>query len=138
MRGLQSIPRTLPRVCLRILIADDDAMVRVALLGLLKRLGHETLGVSNGLEAVKSASAREFDIVILDMQMPGMDGQDAAARILQCRLQGSPRLVGLSAEPMPDNADLELFDAFLTKPVCLTELSQLLDRLGQRALPDSE
>jgi CheY-like chemotaxis protein len=112
----------------RILVADDNEMFRVAVRGLLQSLGHSVDVVSNGREAVESASRENYDFVFLDIQMPVMDGF-AAARSLRDAYNGgrSPRIIGFSGE----SANRESYktagmDDFLIKPFRLADLVHAL------------
>jgi len=98
------MPASLPRPIssgqaqLRILVADDNKMLRTAVRGLLRILGHSVEAVANGREAVASALRGNFDLVLLDIQMPEMGGLEAA-RLLRQQDTGQrrPRIIGMSA-----------------------------------------
>ena len=111
---------------LSVLFADDNAVLRKAVPAMLRSLGHRTDVVANGLEAVDAAARAEYDVVLLDVQMPVMGGLEAADRI--ARGEGRrPWIVAVSAD-----ADWECvagafgIDAFLDKPVRLATLARAL------------
>ena len=83
----------------RILVADDNEMLRSAFRGLLQGLGHTVDVVTNGREAVELVAREIYDLVFLDIQMPVMDGFEAA---LSIRPEPAgvrvPRIIGVSAE----------------------------------------
>ena len=127
---------TLPKITagmlapLRILVADDNEMLRAAVRGLLERLGHSVDVVANGREAVESAAREDFDLVFLDVQMPEMDGFEAA-RSLSHRHAGGhrPRIIGLSGESEERESYAAAgMDDFLIKPIRLADLVHVITR----------
>jgi two-component system sensor histidine kinase/response regulator len=121
---------------LRVLAADDQAVNRLVLAGLLGRLGITPTIVDGGAEAVAAAQSGTWDVVLLDLQMPEVDGFAAAARIRAggCRAQ----LVAVTAHAMAGDREDCLargFDDYLAKPVRQAELGQLLSRLNDLASP---
>jgi PAS domain S-box-containing protein len=92
-----------PAMTRRILVADDNALNQIVAEALLKQDGHTVVVVSNGAQAVEAVTAGDFDLVLMDMQMPVMDGIEATHRI---RALAPPRcdipIVALSANAMAD------------------------------------
>lgn len=112
---------------LTVLVADDEQVLREILSAMLRTLDCVVEVVENGADAVARVQARSFDVVLLDMHMPVMDGLSAAREIRACR--PTQRLVALTANAYP--ADVKrCFDAgvnaFLAKPVTLSQLSAAL------------
>lgn len=109
---------------LSILFADDNAVLRLSVRAMLRALGHQIDVVHNGLEAVDAASRGEYDVVLLDVQMPVMGGLEAADRIARGRGR-RPRIVAVSAEVGGAGLD-EAFgiDAVLEKPLRLDALAR--------------
>jgi len=126
----------------RVLVVDDKASARQVLLEMLQRLGFSAEavdGAAPALEAVARADrqALPFDVVMLDFQMPGMDGLEAARRLRQLPLDKPPKLMlvtGFAREDVLAQSGAEAFAAVLVKPVNPTHL---LDHLV-RALHGSE
>jgi signal transduction histidine kinase len=88
---------------LRILVAEDVAPSRMLLTLMLENMGHQVTAVENGLEAVYAASQSSFDLILMDLQMPEMDGIMATRRIrTPGGLNQSTRIIAVSA-----NADLD-------------------------------
>src|SRR5262245_56694152 len=88
------------RTYLRILLADDNVGLRTAIGRLLEGLGHSVEAVPDGREAVAAAARRDYDLAILDVQMPGMGGFEAARALRRGGPGGrAPRIVGLSGDP---------------------------------------
>jgi polar amino acid transport system substrate-binding protein len=123
------------------LVADDNDVLRNAVQSLFRLLGHSVDAVSNGREAVEAATRQEYGLVLLDIEMPEMDGLEAARSIRSdCPGGARARIVGLSAEV----AELPSFvasgmDAYLRKPILLTDLIGILvrlPRLNRLSAPD--
>jgi len=123
----------------RILLVDDNVTLRSAMRGLLTSLGYQVDVASNGQEAVEAATDREYGVVMLDIQMPEMDGFEAA-RSIRSDGRGRDRtwIVGLSAEG-DEGVSLEAagMDAYLTKPLRIAELIDILGKLRRSRRRDS-
>ncbi|HEX8570977.1 MAG TPA: ATP-binding protein [Caulobacteraceae bacterium] len=122
---------------LRVLLADDHAVNRQVVEMMLSGTGVDLQSVENGEEAVKAVAADRFDVVLMDMQMPVMDGLDALRAIRRReRETGAPRttVFMLSANAMPEHARSSLAagaDKHLTKPIAAPELLGALAELAQ-------
>jgi CheY-like chemotaxis protein len=115
----------------RVLIADDSPAVTSTLAKLLAHLGQKVYTADNGKDAVKIATTERLDVVLSDLEMPGLDGYELARRI---RANGScrPILVAISGYGQPEDRARALeagFDRFLIKPATLSELIEVLDRV---------
>jgi signal transduction histidine kinase/ActR/RegA family two-component response regulator len=102
-------PETLKRdvvkaISRRILVVDDNNINRIVLQALLKKDGHEVVLVSDGAQAVEAVQAGDFDLVLMDMQMPVMNGVDAthAIRLLDESVRNIP-IVALTANAMTED-----------------------------------
>ena len=126
-----AVMQTLPRVqqrSLRILLADDEAVLRLVVEAMLESLGCEVVTVENGAAAVDAALSDRFDVVLLDVRMPVMDGLDAARRIRAAR--PDQYIVALTANVYAEDVQQALdagMNAFLAKPVTLERLQSALD-----------
>lgn len=112
---------------LHVLVADDNVVnQRVAEL-LLLRLGHQVDIVANGLAAVEAVLAQAYDVVLMDVEMPTMDGLAAAQAILR-HLDRSerPYLIALTAHADRASCLAAGLDNFLSKPVRRAELAAML------------
>jgi signal transduction histidine kinase/ActR/RegA family two-component response regulator len=122
-------PAARPR---RVLVADDVAANRLFLRLLLQRHGHEAVEAADGAEAVAAAAAGELDLVLMDANMPGMDGLEAARRIRALRgPQGRVPILALTAEATPDFAAAcreAGMDGCLAKPLDGATLLASLER----------
>jgi len=123
---------------LRVLVAEDHPINRKYVRALLVRLGHDVTLRENGQAAVEAATDERFDLVLMDMHMPVMDGLAATRAI---RALPSPRsavrIVALTADAFPETrekAALAGMDDFLSKPVQPAELQAALFRLFGRPI----
>jgi PAS domain S-box-containing protein len=112
----------------RILIAEDDLTNREVILAQLKKLGYQGVIAANGAEAVEAIERESFDMVLMDCQMPLMDGYEATRRIRAMTHAHIP-IVALTASAMsPDRERClrEGMDDYLAKPVELPRLAGML------------
>ncbi|QTN19049.1 response regulator [Brevundimonas sp. AJA228-03] len=112
-----------------ILAADDHAVNRRILALLLEPHGCNLVLVENGAEAVEAAASQRFDAILMDMQMPVMDGLEASAQIRRSDLNRSTPLIALTANAMDVHRavwDATGVYAFLTKPIDPVLLAQTL------------
>ncbi len=107
---------------LSVLLAEDNVVNQAVAAGMLEQLGCQVIVVSNGLEAVTAAVQRPFDVVLMDCQMPEMDGLTATRKIReQALLGGDPRIpiIALTANAMEGDREKCLaagMDDYLSKP----------------------
>ena len=117
----------------RILLADDNRLSRLATHSILEKLGYQVVGVGDGRQAVDAEASGDFDAVIMDCQMPGMDGFKATAAIRRRHAddrRARTPVIGLSARAMEGDSEAALakgMDAYLTKPVNVHELRASLE-----------
>ncbi len=129
---------------LQVLVAEDHPVNRQYLAALLDNLGHEAHFTANGQEAVAAASQRRFDIVLMDLHMPVLDGVGAtqAIRALPDPQLSTVPIVALTADAFAETRERCLvagMNDFLTKPVSPQKLATALRRLfGSGHLPDSD
>lgn len=126
MRTSQPPPRAKLQSC--VLVAEDNALNRRALVRLLRRWGCTVHQASDGAEALEVARAEAPDVVLMDINMPGVDGHTAARTLRE--ETPSMRLVALTADAFFE--DVEAFDLKLTKPVDWDLLHQTLLELAQQ------
>ncbi|MFN0184690.1 MAG: response regulator, partial [Aquabacterium sp.] len=117
---------------LRVLVAEDHPVNRKYLAALLERLGHQQRHVEDGAEAVRACREQRFDVVLMDVHMPRLDGIAATAQIRQLPPPASRTLIlALTADVFEDTRDQVLragADDVITKPVSLDKLTALLVR----------
>jgi CheY-like chemotaxis protein len=124
---------------LRILVAEDNAVNQKLALRLLEQMGYRADVAANGLEAVAAVERQTYDLVLMDVQMPEMDGFEASREITR-RWPGDerPRIVAMTANAMQGDRELCLaagMDDYMSKPLRVEELVAALERSGARA-PD--
>jgi CheY-like chemotaxis protein len=121
-----------------ILVAEDNQINRLVVQAQLSKLGHRAEVVVDGFEAVKKATAGDYDLVLMDCEMPGMDGYEATRLIRQARRDCLP-IIALTAHAMAGDRDRCLaagMDDFISKPIDMQHLARLLARWGPRQNPN--
>jgi len=114
----------------RILVAEDNAVNREVALAFLRKLGFKFSAVGNGVEAIEAVKGGDFDLVLMDCEMPVMDGFDATRRIRESIHTGIP-IIALTANAMQADRDRCLREGmtdYLAKPLDLKKLADMLDR----------
>jgi CheY-like chemotaxis protein len=112
---------------LRILLAEDNAVNQKLALRLLERMGHRADVVADGQAAVDALETRDYDLILMDVQMPRLDGLGATRRLRE-RWPGRPlRIVGLTANAMAGDREACLaagMDDYVSKPIRPDELAR--------------
>jgi signal transduction histidine kinase/ligand-binding sensor domain-containing protein/ActR/RegA family two-component response regulator len=115
---------------LRILIAEDNRVNQKIMLRLLERIGCRADLAKDGAEAVEAVRHREYDVILMDIQMPNVDGLDAARQIRKLlRGRYQPRIYAVTAHAETQDRERCLeagMDGYLTKPVSQDQLVRLL------------
>jgi signal transduction histidine kinase/CheY-like chemotaxis protein len=131
---LGALPPLADKLPLRILLAEDNHINQKVGLALLARLGYRADVAANGREALESATRQPYDLVLLDIQMPEMDGIEAAQAIRKKLNSKCPMLVALTANAFHGAREEYLaqgFDDYLSKPILPPALRQLITRVGK-------
>ena len=116
---------------LRVLLADDSLTQQKLTSKLLTRQGHAVTIASNGEEAVQALEADDFDLVLMDVEMPVMDGLQATG-VIRAREGQSGTHIPVFAVTSSADRDTCLaagMDAYLSKPLRLDEFNTLLDKM---------
>ncbi len=110
-----------------ILIVEDNEKNMKLVRDILRHNGHATIEAQTGGEGVRLASERRPDLILMDIQLPDIDGIEALRRIREDRALDGVAVIAVSASVMPDDQQKIVrsgFDAFVTKPI---NLKQFLD-----------
>ncbi len=118
---------------LRILLAEDNPVNQKLALRLLDKFGYRAEAVGNGLEVLEALDRQHYDLVLMDMQMPEMDGLETTRRIISDwgTTTTRPWIAALTAGAMKEDRDVCLaagVDDFLTKPISVSELRIAIER----------
>jgi CheY-like chemotaxis protein len=115
---------------LRILLAEDNVVNQKLALRLLQQMGYRADVASNGIEAIECIERQAYDVVLMDVQMPEMDGLEASRRITARWSAGArPRIVAMTANAMQGDREMCLdagMDDYLTKPIRVERLVEAL------------
>jgi CheY-like chemotaxis protein len=121
---------------LRVLVVDDvDANRRLAQ-AMLRRFGHLSEVATSGLEAVEKAVAGRYDIVLMDIQMPGINGIEAARRMRESLGAALPRIIAMTANDLPGDRErcrAAGMDTYVTKPIQLEALRAAIEQSASGA-----
>ena len=121
---------------LRILLAEDNVVNQKLALRLLQQMGYRADVASNGIEAVECVARQPYDLVLMDVQMPEMDGLEASRRITAKWPAGQrPRIVAMTANAMQGDREACLaagMDDYLTKPIRVDALVEALNNAHAR------
>jgi CheY-like chemotaxis protein/HPt (histidine-containing phosphotransfer) domain-containing protein len=132
-------PTTSP---LRILLAEDNAVNQKVALRLLDQLGYRADVVWNGREVIEALERQAYDVVLMDVQMPELDGLDASRRICErWAPELRPRIVAMTANVMPEDRDACFaagMDDYVAKPIRPNELASALSRARLIGEPHEE
>jgi CheY-like chemotaxis protein len=119
---------------LRVLLAEDNAVNRTLAIRVLERRGHTVLVAKNGCEALEVLARERVDVILMDIQMPEMDGLQATAAIREKEKAGGGRvpIVALTANAMRGDGERYLaqgMDAYLAKPFRIADLDRVLSEV---------
>jgi PAS domain S-box-containing protein len=131
-----SADRSLPETPkgIRILLAEDNPVNRLVAVRLLEKQGHKVHTVANGIEAVTEVEKQDFDLVLMDVQMPEMDGVDAtkAIRLREKQTRKHVSIVAVTAHAMAADREICLaagMDGYISKPMKKQDLLSTIERL---------
>ncbi|MBW3557397.1 MAG: response regulator, partial [Actinobacteria bacterium] len=114
----------------RVLLVEDNLVNQKVAGVMLQRLGYRVEVATNGLEAVDMAGASRYEAILMDVQMPKMDGLDATRQIRRTEMSRTP-IIAMTAGAMNEDEDRcreAGMDDYVTKPVSLDTLASVLER----------
>jgi len=127
--------------CLRLLLVEDNRVNQKLALRLLEKMGHQVTLAHNGREALELLKPNSFDLVLMDIQMPGMGGVEATQKIREAERQsgGHIPIIAITAHAMTGDAEKYLsigMDGYVSKPVRARFLRAEIDRLARPSLAE--
>jgi signal transduction histidine kinase/DNA-binding response OmpR family regulator len=118
---------------LRLLLAEDNAVNQKLALRVLERMGYRADVAANGYEVLHALRRQTYDVILMDVQMPEMDGLEATRAILSEWQDGNrPRIVAMTANAMKEDREICLaagMDDYLAKPIRIEELVSVLSKI---------
>ncbi len=123
---------------LRILLAEDNVINQKVALKILERMGYQADVAHNGKEAVDAVARQTYDVVLMDVQMPEMDGVQATAHIRAQLGDNRPWIVALTANALDGDRERYIgvgMDDYISKPINVDELAKALAQSMLRTLP---
>jgi PAS domain S-box-containing protein len=114
---------------LRILLAEDNCVNQMVAIQMLKRIGYSADVAGNGLEVLQALERQTYDVVLMDVQMPEMDGLEASQEIRR-RWPEGPRIIAITAYALEGDRERCLaagMDDYISKPVVIDELRRILE-----------
>ena len=124
------LPRT-ARTELRVLVADDNSVNQRLAVKMLEKMGIVADVAGDGIEVLDAMAAKQYDVILMDVQMPEMDGLEATRRIIAKYGDQRPRIVALTANAMQGDREQCMaagMDDYLAKPVLAAALDEALTR----------
>jgi PAS domain S-box-containing protein len=129
-------PRMAERLPLRLLLAEDNVVNQKVALRTLERLGYRADVAANGIEVLDAVARQPYDVVLMDVMMPELDGLEATRRICrQWPAEQRPRIIAMTANAMHGDRELCLtagMDDYISKPVRAEDLIAALERCAPR------
>jgi len=117
------------RYPLRLLLAEDNVVNQKVALKILDRMGYRADVASNGWEAVQAVGRQKYDVVLMDVQMPEMDGVEATTKIREQFGEARPWIIALTANVLQGDRERYLgvgMDDYISKPIRVDQLAQAL------------
>jgi len=143
VRKTSEKPKTDPDMArrhpLRILLAEDNLVNQKLATRLLEQMGYRTDLASNGLEALESVARQTYDVVLMDVQMPEMDGLEASRQLNRLYARQRPRIVAMTANAMQGDREMCLeagMDDYIAKPIRVDRLTEALLKTPRRGTKD--
>jgi signal transduction histidine kinase/ActR/RegA family two-component response regulator len=124
---------------LKIMVAEDNPFNKMYIEKLFENFGYKKVAFAeNGIEVLELIKNDTFDVIFMDIQMPEMDGLEAASKIMAMNLNDAPTIVALTADAQGTNGDYYInkgFDEYLGKPFKADELKRMLEKVSKSRVP---
>jgi CheY-like chemotaxis protein len=120
---------------LNILVAEDEPLNQKVLVDMLRKMGYRADAVENGLKAIEALEQKPYDLILMDVKMPRMDGIRATHEIRR-RWPLVPKIIAITAYAMAGDREMCLdagMDGYISKPVQKGELVSMLEKYGSKA-----
>ena len=130
---ISSAPVKLSPINCTVLVVEDNLLNQEIMMSLLESMEVKALCVGSGPEAIVAIQQQVFDLVLMDIQLPGMDGVEATARIRELAVGKHLPIVAVTANALPGDKETYLaagMDDYLSKPIEPTQLHQVLELWG--------
>ena len=140
----ETVPRDEPAASpMNILVAEDNRVNQYLMQALLRKMGHSVALAANGVEVLEALARKRFDLVLMDIQMPELDGLQATRRIREHERDTGEHLpvVALTARAMPGDRELFLgagMDDYMEKPIQEERLRTILSRMSKIVQPEPD
>lgn len=120
------------KVSLKILLVEDNVVNQKVASRLIEKIGYRTDLASNGIEAIEAVQSIDYDIVLMDLLMPEMDGLEASKQIKELSINKSrPKIIAMTANSMLGDRELCMdagMDDYINKPIRIDEMEAALDK----------
>jgi CheY-like chemotaxis protein len=126
---VKKLSRILP---IKILIAEDNSINQKLLVMMLKMLGYKADAVTDGMEVLQRIQKKTYDLILLDIQMPKLDGVETVQELVKLRLKNMPRVIAITAYAMAGDREKYLsvgMNGYLSKPFRMEELVKEMKRV---------
>jgi two-component system, sensor histidine kinase and response regulator len=134
--GVEGTVTATEKLQFRVLVVDDDPVCQAVAMGLLESLGHEADGASDGEEAITQVEGNDYDLILMDMQMPDASGLEITQRVRALGPRGTtPRIFSMTATAISDDLDLcrdAGMNGHVSKPITRDKLTDVLAKLAGR------
>ncbi|PZO41102.1 MAG: hypothetical protein DCF19_10175 [Pseudanabaena frigida] len=121
---------------LRLLLAEDNNINRKVILNMLKKLGYKADTAENGREVLESLQKSSYDVILMDIRMPEMDGIEATRIIRDNQaIKNRPVIIAVTASALKEDCDRYFsigIDDYISKPIRLNELNRVLQRASSK------
>ncbi|MBI3738023.1 MAG: GAF domain-containing protein [Chloroflexi bacterium] len=128
-------PEMASRHPLHILLAEDNQVNQKLALRFLEQMGYRADVASNGVEAVESVERQKYDVILMDIQMPEMDGLDTTRAIRKLKDVHQPRIIAMTANAMQGDREMCIaagMDDYISKPIRVPELVEALGKANKK------